>query len=604
MQLKQGTSLQGGKDRYHIINVLGQNSLDITYLAAVTLQTNPAGRVEAAGAEVVIREFFVRDSCTREEAGTCVSVPSADKRKMVKKLRNQFIGEAVKISGLRHPNIVRVTDVFEQNETAYYVMEYLGSCSLQRVVEEKGALPEGEALAYIRQIAYALAYIHAKQITHWDIKPEHIFRKPDHSVVLTGFGVLKPYEAQIPELPVVCAYTPSDQADGLEPFSAATDIYSLAATLYKLLTALTPPDTDSISNGALLSLPDHISKSVALAIKKAMEPLRSKRPQSIRNFLQLLYGSYIAEDPEDDEPDEEDEDDEGGDDEREDADDEGDERDERDDEADNDEAEDDDAETKEIAKPEHPSCADGMEEISPESLVRVESKGKYGYVDANGKKILPLIYKKAGDFSEGLALVKLNGKYGYIDVSGKVITWLKYDFIGDFSEDLALVKLNGKYGYIDTKGKKKISLKYDKAGDFSEGFAYVCINGKYGYINTKGKKIIPLKYDRAGNFSEGLAWVRINGKYGCIDTEGREIIPLKYDRAGNFSKGLARVELYCECGYINKRGQEVIPLKYDWIWSFTEGLAKAQLEGKCLWIDEQGNEYETEEEGRKAATGE
>jgi serine/threonine protein kinase len=560
VQLKQGTSLQGNRNSYHICHVLGQNDLSITYLATVTLQTNPPGAIEKKE-NVVIREFFMRDFCVREESASQVSVPFAGKLEVVEAFRNRFIEEITNIAKLRHPNIIKVIDIFEQNGSAYYVTEYVEGSSLRKQVEEKGALPEREALACIRQAAYALAYIHEQRISHLNIEPDAIICKPDNSVVLTSFGILKRYKTQTLDLSadVSNPYTPAEQngSDVLEPCSVLTDVYSLAATLYKLLTTLAPP----VGNGGTLSFPDHISKPVAAAIKKAMNPARSKRPQSMRNFLQLLYSSNVEE-PEE-EPKEE-------------------------------------PEITEIAEPESPSLSDDKEEDCPKILVRIKSKGRYGYVDTSGKKVIPLKYGKAEDFSDGLALVKLNNKYCYIDTNGKIVISLKYDFIGDFSDGLALVKLNGKYGYIDKKGRKIISPKYDKAGDFSEGFAWVKLHNKYGYINTKGKKIISLKYDKAGNFSEGIAWVRKNGKYGYIDTKGREVIPQKYDRAGHFARGLARVEMDCECGYIDAGGREVVPLKYDWIWDFTGCLARAQSDGKYLWVDEQGNEYETEEEGRKA----
>jgi serine/threonine protein kinase len=525
--------------------MLGQSSSGITYLARADLQADPAATIETKE-NVVIREFFMKDFCLREESAS--QVTSADKQEIVEACRNRFIEEAMNLSRLRHPNIVKVIDVFEQNGAAYYVMEYIEGRSLRECVENKGILPEHEALNYIRQAAYALAYIHEHQITHLNIKPDNIICKPDNNIVLIDFGILKSFNIQAIDIDTSadlnnCAYVPfgQDKSDDPQQFSAVTDVYSLAATLYELLTAVTPP----MPGKGLLSLPDHISKPVASAIEKSMQPAH-KRPQSIRSFLQLLYSSdaAVAGEPE-----------------------------------------------QEVSE---------VSEVSPQTLIRVESKGKYGYVDANGKKIIPLKYDKAEEFSDGLALVKLSNKYSYIDTSGRIVIALKYEFIGAFSDGLALVKLNGKFGYMDTRGKKIISPKYDKAGDFSEGFARVKLNNKYGYINTKGKKIIPLKYDRSGNFSEGLAWVRINSKYGYINTKGEEVIPLKYDRAGDFSKGIARVEIDCECGYINTKGEEIIPPKYDWVWDFTGGLAKAQLDGTYLWIDKQGNEYETEEEGREA----
>ena len=537
MQLKQGTSLQGNKNSYHICSVLGQNYLSITYLATASVQANPPG---AAGTKmnVVIREFFMKDFCVREESTAEISVPLAGRRELVEACRMRFIEETTNLSRLRHPNIVKVIEVFEQNGAAYCATEFIEGCSLLRRTEEEGALPEREALDYIRQAAYALAYLHEQQISHLNVKPGNLICKADNSIVLAGFGLLKLYQTPGIDLRANSSnpYAPAgqDEPDVPEHCSVLTDVYSLAATLYKLLTNLTPP---ACGGESLSPLPCHISKAVAAAIKKAMTPACSKRPQSMRNFLQLLYSSSQAEEAEKD---------------------------------------------------------------SPETPVRLRSKSKYGYADAGGRKVIPLKYDRAEDFSGGLALVKQNSKYYYIDTDGKIVRSLKYEFIGTFADGLALVKLNGKFGYINKNGRKIISPRYDKAGDFSQGLAWVKLHNKYGYIDTKGRKIIPLKYDRAGSFSQGLAWVRKNAKYGYIDPGGREVVPLKYDRAGNFSGGLARVELDCECGYIDAGGREVIPLRYDWIWDFSGCLARAQSGGKDLWIDVQGNEYETEEEGREA----
>ena len=106
-----------------------------------------------------------------------------------------------------------------------------------------------------------------------------------------------------------------------------------------------------------------------------------------------------------------------------------------------------------------------------------------------------------GSFREGLAPVELfglydNGKWGFIDKEGKEVIPIKYDWVENFSEGLAPVKLlNGKWGYIDKEGKVVIPIKYDDAWPFREGLALVKLNGKWSYIDKEGKVVIPIKYE-------------------------------------------------------------------------------------------------------------
>jgi hypothetical protein len=521
---------------------------------------------------------------------------------MVGRYREKFIKEAKNIAKLKHTNIVKVIEVFEENETAYYVMEYIEGCSLQEV-RDKGALPEKEALGYIRQVASALDYIHGLQMNHLDVKPSNILRKINSDdVVLIDFGMSKQYDAsgsQTSSTPVgvSAGYAPIELStqNGVSQFSAPTDIYSLGATLYKLLTGNTPPDATTIINDGLPALPSHISPATSAAITAAMTPAKRNRPQSIRRFLNLLDNEIevVIEEPE----------------------------------------------TKPEPKPEpkpnnipkkkkrylnplwiglgvvvaillfviylllpSPLKYDMVSDFS-EGLARVyvysNGQYKYGFIDKSGHEVVPLKYDKAGDFSEGLAAVVLNGKWGYIDKSGREVIPLKYnererywpDYWADnFSEDLVAVELNGKWSYIDKSGNEMIPLKYDKAGNFSEGLTAVRLKGKWGYIDKSGREVIPLKYNGAGKFSEGMAAVELNGKWGYIDKNGIVETPLKYDKAGDFSEGMAAVELNGEWGYIDNSIHEVTPLKYNKAGDFSEGLAAVELNGKWGYIDKSGLE--------------
>ena len=194
-----------------------------------------------------------------------------------------------------NPHIVRIHDVFEENGTAYYVMEYLSGGSLSDRIPADG-LPESEALGYIRQVCDALSYIHGRKILHLDIKPSNIlFRKADEAVLI-DFGISKHYEEsggnQTSSTPVGVSrgYAPLEQykSGGVSQFTPATDIYSLGATLYKLLTGQTPPDADEVNEDGLPPLPSSVSFSVRMAVEKAMSPRRKDRPQDLDEFLNLL----------------------------------------------------------------------------------------------------------------------------------------------------------------------------------------------------------------------------------------------------------------------------------------------------------------------------
>ncbi len=180
-------------------------------------------------------------------------------------------------------------------------------------------------------------------------------------------------------------------------------------------------------------------------------------------------------------------------------------------------------------------------------------------MDHSGAEMIPLKdYDEVKPFTDGLAAVGLNEKYGFINQQGKEIIPLKYDHTYSFHDRLAAVTLNGKHGFIDQKGNVIIPLQYDNAYSFFDGLAPVSLNKKFGFIDQKGNIIIPLKYDHAYFFTNGLAAVNLNGKHGYINQKGDVIIPLKYDDASPFSStGIAGVEVNGKQLYIDKTGKEV-----------------------------------------------
>ena len=282
MKLKEGTLLQGG--RYRIDRVLGQGGFGITYL----------GEHVMLGRKLAVKEFFMKDLCNRDAETSGVSVGSEGSREIVERFRMKFIKEARSIYRLRHKHIIHVIDVFEENGTAYYVMEHVGGGSLADKVAS-GALPEADAVRYIRQVASALEYVHSMNVMHLDVKPANILLSEGDNAILIDFGLAKQYDNeghQTSTTPVGIShgYAPLEQyrRGGVSTFSPATDIYSLGATLYKLVTGLTPPEASDVNDDGLPQMPETISASVRAAIEKAMQSRRKDRPQSISEFIALL----------------------------------------------------------------------------------------------------------------------------------------------------------------------------------------------------------------------------------------------------------------------------------------------------------------------------
>ncbi len=243
----------------------------------------------------------MKEYCNRNEETSQVSIGSEGSKELVDKFRAKFIKEAQNIAGLNHPHIIRIHDIFEENGTAYYVMEHIGNGSLADYVKSSGQLDEAEALHYIRQIADALEYIHERSMNHLDIKPSNILLDEKRNAVLIDFGLSKRYDEegnQTSTTPVGIShgYAPIEQykKGGVGTFSPATDIYSLGATLYKLLTGNTPPDATVLMDDELPTLPSHISTGTASAIAKSMQAGRKSRPQSIAEFLTLLGNENSA----------------------------------------------------------------------------------------------------------------------------------------------------------------------------------------------------------------------------------------------------------------------------------------------------------------------
>ena len=278
--LQPNTTLQGGK--YRIERVLGQGGFGITYLATqLSLQR-----------QVAIKEFFMKDFCSRDESTRTMSAPSTGSSKLVEQYRKKFIKEARNLARLNHPNIISVIDVFEENGTVYYVMPYLIGGSLQDYVKTHGTLSEQEAMKYVKQIASALKYMHEElHICHYDVKPANILLDNKGNAVLIDFGISKNYDAQGQETtttPIGMSegYAPIEQyQQNVEEFSPVSDVYALGATLYFLLHGKRPVSAVHRASGTALLMSKHLSQGIKDIINASMKISKRERAKSVDVFM-------------------------------------------------------------------------------------------------------------------------------------------------------------------------------------------------------------------------------------------------------------------------------------------------------------------------------
>ena len=179
--------------KYKIEQIIGQGGFGITYKAIMKETVSGSlGNMEV-DVPVAIKEFFMKDTCEREEGTGKITVPSQGSRAVVELYRKKFVKEAKNLAQMNHPHIVKVVDVFEENDTVYYVMQYLSGGSLADYVKLHGALNEDIAIKYIQQIGSALEYMHQKHICHYDVKPNNILLDDKGGAMLIDFGISKGY---------------------------------------------------------------------------------------------------------------------------------------------------------------------------------------------------------------------------------------------------------------------------------------------------------------------------------------------------------------------------------------------------------------------------
>lgn len=231
--LELGTML---KSRYKIGTVIGDGGFGITY-RAVDMNT---------GKGVAVKEFYPREVVARSSMDhTTVKLVNRDNTAQFQKGLNSFLEEANGLARFNNTDkIVNVYDFFEQNGTAYIVMEYLRGKSLSRYAKDHGGkISVSAAINVIMKMCEALSYVHGAGMVHRDISPDNIFVEKTGKIKLIDFGAAREsYGNEEKTLSIVLKpnYAPPEQFRKKSRQGPWTDVYALGATVYKLLTGRTP----------------------------------------------------------------------------------------------------------------------------------------------------------------------------------------------------------------------------------------------------------------------------------------------------------------------------------------------------------------------------
>ena len=234
-RLEMGYRLNG---RYRVCRSLGQGGFGITYLA----------EDELLGQKIVIKEYFPAAFARRADDGSIRIMEETDRAAFTEG-RNRFLREArILTSLLDVPGVVKAWNYFQENQTAYLVMEYVQGISLRSWLEQNGEVPSfDEALEMLRPVVLALESIHKKGLLHRDITPDNLMVGANGTVKLLDFGSARSYlrekDSEMTQTVLLkSGYAPPEQYDGKSVQGPWTDIYALSATLYEMITGCMPED--------------------------------------------------------------------------------------------------------------------------------------------------------------------------------------------------------------------------------------------------------------------------------------------------------------------------------------------------------------------------
>lgn len=278
-------------DRYILGKVLGEGSFGITYIGWDSRLQIP----------VAIKEYFPSEMVSRDVIcgnGNKVYLYENAKKNHYQEDIKKFLNEAKCLSKFNEvEGIVSVLDFFYENETAYIVMQFIDGVSVKEYIKENGKISGRQLLSAMRPVLLALEKVHRTGIVHRDISPDNIMIKKDGSLVLIDFGAARMRNIDNTKTMTVLfkrGFSPEEQYRYKGRWGAYTDVYSISATMYYMLTGEAPTDSVIRALGddmpSLVNMKElEISARQKKAIMKGMAVNAKNRWQSIRELYDALY---------------------------------------------------------------------------------------------------------------------------------------------------------------------------------------------------------------------------------------------------------------------------------------------------------------------------
>ena len=231
--MEPGTKM---RDRYTIGRALGFGGFGVTYIAWDDVLEQ----------KVAIKEYLPSEFSTRMPGQSQVKVFKGEKTEQFQDGMLAFVDEAKRLAKFQNEKgIVKIFDSFEENNTAYIVMEYLEGETLTAYLKENGPIDEDVAVSMLLPVMESLKRVHEVGLLHRDIAPDNIFLTKEGEVKLLDFGAARfATTSHSRSLTVVikAGYSPEEQYRSRGDQGTWTDVYALSATLYKMMTGVTPPD--------------------------------------------------------------------------------------------------------------------------------------------------------------------------------------------------------------------------------------------------------------------------------------------------------------------------------------------------------------------------
>lgn len=289
IHIEPGTLLY---DRYIVGKVLGYGGFGVTYLGW-------DGKLEQ---KVAIKEYLPGEFSTRMPGQSQVTVFNGEKNEQFHDGLKKFVEEAKHLAKFQNEQgIVKIFDSFEENDTAYIIMEFLDGETLTEYLKREKTIPEDVAVAMLMPVMESLQTVHEKGLLHRDIAPDNIFLTKSGEVKLIDFGASRyATTSHSRSLTVIIkpGYSPEEQYRSRGDQGPHTDVYAIASTLYKMITGKTPPDAMERrakyenQNKDILEEPHKINKKISLnrenAILNAMNVRIEDRTPNVATFIKDL----------------------------------------------------------------------------------------------------------------------------------------------------------------------------------------------------------------------------------------------------------------------------------------------------------------------------